>query len=287
MPRRFRPKSSLLANPIERRLASWLISAVTREEPLALRELDPPGSAASSRKNPDIGYTDRNGQEFVIEVTRLMAPRLMEVYNFAIEHISNVVSPQLDGLHFLTFRCDQLDHGIIPPAHARAIVTAITDRLDHGALPWPFKALDAYEITRGDDGTGWLQPFLLADPLPYNAKASDTQSQQLQRQFEAIVAETHEKMEGYRGHRILLVDIAQTGLDAEYHSLWLGGQKPLLAHWADDIASRWQNVEEIYLQPGVALWSADGLRIASPTAYTGEARGFHIRLRPGPVAWTP
>src|SRR5487761_1668215 len=71
-----------------------VISALTREEPLALRDLDAPGTIASSRKNPDIGYTDRHGQEYV----------------FAIDHISKVVSRQLNGLHFLSFRFDRLDH---------------------------------------------------------------------------------------------------------------------------------------------------------------------------------
>ena len=214
-----------------------------------------------------------------------MAPRLMQVYDFAIDHISKVVSRQLNGLHFLSFRFDRLDHGIIPLVHARAIVTAIADQLELRPLPTPFTPLDAYEVTRGDDGPGWLQPFLLSDTLPYDVPRSDAQAQRLERQFDAMVAEAHEKMDGHQGRRILLVDIAQTGLDAEYHALRLGGQRPLLDYWADDIAGRWENVDEIYFQPGVTVWNAEGLRIASPTAYTGEARGFHIRLRPGPVDW--
>lgn len=272
-----------MASPYERRLASWLVSGIAGERLQPDRCLDGP-SAIPGRRNPDVGFTDSQGNEYIVEVTRLLSPRLLEVYAFALDKISRVISPALSGLYVLNFRVDALPPpGVIPRGDVVPIIAAVEDALKRGSLPTPFEPLDGYEIKKLDDTGAWLEPFLLAEDV----QPSDDRALALQRQLESVVAEADQKLEGYPGRRILLVDIGQAGLDAEFHSLELGGIKPLLAHWTDALGAKWPNVQEIYLQPGVPVWTAAGLSIRSPTRYTGEPRGFHIRMRPTPVDWVP
>jgi hypothetical protein len=272
-----------MATPLERDLATVLVPRLAGQIVCFEGALD---TGASNRPNPDVAFSDSRAQRYVVEVTRLMPPRLMEVYSFARRSISEVLEPLLGGTYILSFRFDRLgpDHRI-PPNFAAAIVAAVEGELARGELPSPFHPSPDYELRKVDADGRRIEPWVLMKDLPFDASPADPEAVALQGQLERAVEEADRKLAGHRGRRILLVHLGHVGIDAEFHSGRFAGSVSLLDGWATQLSGRFPNVEEIYLDPGVSVWTEPWIAVRSEHRHSYSPRGFHIRLRPHPVTW--
>ncbi len=68
--------------------------------------------------------------------------------------------------------------------------------------------------------------------------------------------EASSKFQSYAGRHILLIDVSQTGLDVEFHPIRPGGKPGLMAIWVANLPPGVANVHEIYLEPGIRVWTA-------------------------------
>lgn len=276
-----------MANPNEQRLATALVERLSREQ-VACHDI-PTGP----QKTPDCRFVDSRGHEYVVEVTRLLWPPALAAYNFVVEKVSRVLEPDLGGpSYILYFRPDLFPGGLVSRADANGIVNAVRAQLALGSLPEPFTPLPGYEIRPSNSQGSWIEPWPVVPDLAYDIVNTDPAARALQDGFEAMVEEADEKLQNWSGRRILLVDIAQSGLDEMFHAVYLKGPPPLLAAWADALVGRWPEVEEVYLEPGVPVWTSamkggstamPWHAVRAPTRFAGQPRGVHIQMRPPPM----
>ncbi|MDQ6883726.1 MAG: hypothetical protein M3077_05740 [Candidatus Dormibacteraeota bacterium] len=279
---------------LEERQARGLLHALTGEDLAPVDKPDAAGMPWTPGKKPDFEFAPTAGMRCFVEVTRLLPPTLRQVEDFAKEHIGRPLAGVLPGSFFLWVYLDSLSRKGIPPEHAQGIVRDIVLRVRHGkgVVPRSFEPVTGYRVERFDDSGSRLIPMVLAADLPYDLGAHDPRAIELRSLFVKTVLEASEKFRSRAGRHILLIDISQTGLDAEIHVMAPGMSPSLMTTWTDDLPAQASSVQEIYVEPGISVWvSSDPranpftpqVKIRAGTRYSDEPRGFYLRLRPQPT----
>jgi len=277
---------------VAKKHALSLFSVLTGEQPRIWRDLDAPGAQLPPGKRPDFIGEDTCGREYVFEVTRLLTPELRRLENFAKHSIANHLEGRLPGRYFFWLSLDGMPKDGIPSADVNRILNNVQVRLEQGTLGDRFEPVPGYRIERFNGAGHSLIPLVLAQDLPYDLTFNDPLAIALQRQFESTVREASSKFRAYAGQCILLIDVSQTGLDMEFHAMRPGGNPGLMAIWTANLPQEVGNVHEIYLEPGVRVWTAPEPgadphvhlhRIRAGTRHVDEQRGCYVQLRPLPV----
>jgi hypothetical protein len=270
---------------VELRHATSLFSVLTGETPRTWHKADGRGTKLPPGKHPDFLFEDSRGQEYAFEVTRLLTPHLYRIEDFARSQIGSAVEGMLSGTYALRFSLDSVKRYGIAPAQAHGIITDIRLRLQQGQLPDRFTPAPGFLMEKLDSGGHSLRPMILAEDLPPDLRPDDPAAIALESELRRTILEADSKFESYRGRGVLLLDISQTGLDIEFHALCLGGKPGLMTSWIARLRPELANVREIYLEPGVRVWTADepAQLILAGANNADQHRGFYVRLHPQPV----
>ncbi len=229
---------------------------LTSEQPRVWRDLDASDAQLPPGKRPDFIGEDTRGVKYVFEVTRLLTPELRRVEDFAKHRIASPLEGKLPGSYFLWLSLDGMSKNGIPSGDARRIVDHLQAHLEHGTLADRFEPIPGYFVEKFDGAGHRLVPMVLAQDLAYDLAPNDPFAVALQRQFEDTVREASSKFQPYAGRCILLIDVSQTGLDMEFHALRPGRDQGLMAIWTNNLPAEVANVQAIYLEPGVRVWTA-------------------------------
>jgi len=128
---------------------------------------------------------------------------------------------------------------------------------------------------------------------PWDLGPGDARWEEMRAAFQAIVSEANQKFVGYSPRRLLLVDVALSYVDVELHAFDLRGREAPMLEWLLEPSLDRSNIDEIYLEPGVAVWrtppgeDVGKVRRRALTAhrYIDAPRGSYVRLWPPRPRW--
>jgi hypothetical protein len=266
-----------------------LVARLSGEELVPIEKPDAPGKPSRPGGNPDFVFVDSEGGRYVVEITRLLRPAVLDLEHHALRDVVAELGPVVPGVYLLEIDYDRWKDGINRDDSTR-IRTILGNQLSPGTMPDSLVVLDGIEITKiGDNGSA-LIPWLDTDD-PWDLGPGDPRWNELCADFRTIVAEANRKFTGFRGRRILLLDVALAPIDVELHGLNVGGREPPMLAWLTTGSVDRDNVDEIYLEPGVRVWRNlnDGpssqvrRRVLTGHRYLNQPRGFYLRLWPPPT----
>lgn len=245
----------------------------------SLYPLDKPDWTRVSRPegNPDFVFRDSSSREYVLEVTRLLPPELRNVEYTVRRRVCAALESGVTGTYILEIS------SAAPRANVLLPKASIDDtRRELCGLIAKGLPLDGHccrsglSLRKVGVGGNRIVPWITAPELPPDLQPNDATARELLHEFGNCVREGDEKFEGYTGTKLLVISIAESGLDIDYHRCLLSG-------WARSCSANLRNTDAIYVDPGIRVWQAhDGRRVLTGHRYVDKHRGYwKIYVRPG------
>ncbi|MDO8749654.1 MAG: hypothetical protein Q7K03_00690 [Dehalococcoidia bacterium] len=218
--------------------------------------LEKPDDERPSRKggHPDFRFEDDAKREYVLELTRLMKKELRNLEKFLLASVSRPIGNQLPGTYVLQIPVDAIGRNWIDPQVAQETVVEISQLVRSGTLGQAQKLRSGFVLTRVREDGGKLVVQLVAPELPYDLALNDPIAKDLGKEFRSIVQEADQKFQGYTGARVLLIGLAQSGLNHEFHAGRSKDGKGIMLMWADNEGKALRNIDYIYVEPGISVW---------------------------------
>lgn len=264
--------------------AKHFVRYLTRQELDPIDKPDAPGHRSRPQGDPDYVFKDRAGNQYVLELMRLLSPELRRLEEFVYDTICVPLENRLPGTYTLEIQIDKLNLGVMAASDAQRILHKVLALVTASRLDETQALSNGYVLAKATEEGSRLVPWLTVPELPYNLKVHDRAAKKLQRQFDAIVHDADNKFSGFSGWRILLIDLSQSSLDWEFHAERFRDGKGVLLTWAEQIGGKLTNVDFIYLEPGLKVWQvSDMRRVLAGHKYVDSPAGFYLMVwrRPG------
>lgn len=270
--------------PLELEQARHFLRWVTKEE---LAPIDKPDCTRPSRLggHPDYIFRDSEGQEYVLEVTRLLTPELRQLEQFAANRICRAVERYLTGTYILHIGlADPRGKGKIGPTIARSIVQQIMKLVQDDNLQGTQALSTGFAISKVRDDGRRVVPWVTAPELPFDLATDQPVAKDLEGEFDRLLLEADSKFREYGGIRVLLVNASQSGLNLEFHAQRFRASQGVMLIWVQEASLVTTNIDSICLEPGVNVWEAGtGERVLAGHKYIESRAGYYVELwhRPG------
>lgn len=229
--------------------------------------------------HPDYIFRDSRGQEYALELTRLLTQELRKLEQFVENSISGAVQSSLPGTYILRIPlADPRGKGRIDPVVANSTVQELMGLLQSHNLKESQRLSTGFDLIRVRDDGNRLVPWVTAPKLPYDLAVDHAIAKELEGEFFGLISEADHKFKDYGGLRVLLVNISQSGLDLEFHAQRFRDSQGIMLTWAENVSRISTNVDSICLEPGVRVWEADGDRVLAGHKYIESKAGYYVEL---------
>lgn len=264
---------------LELEQARHFLRWVTKEE---LTPIDKPDYMRPSRPggHPDYVFRDSGGQEYVLEVTRLLTPELRQLEQFVGNHICRAAESYLMGTYILRIRlADPRGKGRIDPTIARSTVQEIMKLVQDGNLQTTQVLSSGFTLIKVRDDGNRVVPWVTATELPFDLADDQPVAKDLEREFHRLILEADSKFRGYSGTRVLLINTSQSGLNLEFHAQRFRDSQGVMLTWVQNTPLVSTNIDSICLEPGVNVWEAgSNERVLAGHKYTESRAGYYVEL---------
>ncbi len=265
-------KSSLELNS-----AKHFMRWITRED---LDPIDKPDRSQPSRPggHPDFIFEDSRKHRYTLELTQLLTPELRSLENAVAAQVCAPVEHLLPGTYALHIHLtNPLGRGRIAPEVLKRTAQEIANILKGGTLQNTQQLSTGFVLWKARDEGNRLVPWVTSPELPFDLTAAHPVAKELRAAFEELVEEAALKFRGYNPYRLLLIATSQSGLALEFHAGRFKDGKGILLTWMDALCQRILNIDAIFLEPGVNVWSAGGKVIAGHK-YIESKAGHYTEL---------
>lgn len=238
--------------------ARHLMRWITRED---ISPIDKPDHSQPSRQggHPDFVFEDSRKRRYVLELSRLLTPELRSLENTVAAQVCAPVEHLLPGTYALHIHLtDPLGRGRIAPEVLKQTAQEIAKILKDGTLQNTQQLSAGFVLWKARDEGSKLVPLVTSPELPLDLTDAHPVAKELRAAFEELVEEADLKFRGYDPYRLLLIATSQSGLDLEFHAGRFKGSKGILLTWMDALCQRILNIDAIFLEPGINVWSAGG-----------------------------
>lgn len=262
-----------------RRLVRWL----TGSDGKLISTPDAPGRQTRPGGHPDAVVQDVSGNCYAVEVGRLLLPAIRNIEAFAKRRIAASLEGKLPGTFTLTIDISNQTRGKLDLGEAATVVGEVNQLLRAGSLRDSQTLGCGFTLARVLPQGSRLVPLIVGPSIAHNITEDDSSVAALKDFFDLQVEEADSKLRGWQGNRILLMDIGQSGLDWEFHAQKFKGGQGILITWAEIKCPNTQNLDFVFLEPGVHVWqvstsSGEGPQIYAGTKWVDQPRGFYPRL---------
>lgn len=262
-----------------RRLVRWL----TGSDGTLISTPDAPSRPTRPGGQPDAVLKDVSGKCYVVEVGRLLPPAVRNIDAFATRCIASPLEGKLPGTFTLTIDISKLVSGKLEPGQADTVVGEVNQFLRAGSLQDSQILAGGFTFTKVLPEGSRLVPQIVGPSIAHNVTEDDPSIADLKDFFDRQIAEADSKLRGWKGNRILLMDIGQSGLHWEFHAQKFKGGQGILLTWAAFKCPNTQNLDFIFLEPGVPVWqvsteSGQGPQIYAGTKWVDKPLGFYPLL---------
>ena len=257
--------------------AKSLMRWITHED---LASIDKPDCSRPSRPggNPDFVFEDSKKRRYVLELTRLLTPKLRSLENAVAVQVCAPVEYLIPGTYMLHIHLpDPLGRGKIDPKVLKQTAEEILRILKDGTLK-DSQQLSVGFILRKARGEGSkLVPWITSPELPFDLTDAHLIAKELRSAFEELIKEADLKFRGYDPYRLLLIATSQSGLDLEFHAGKFKDGKGILLTWMDALCHRILNIDAIFLEPGINVRSWGG-KVMAGHKYVESKAGHYPEL---------
>ena len=190
---------------LELEQAKHFIKWITNEDLVPVEK--PDCTRPSTRKHPDYRFRDCRGQEYVLELTRLLTPKLRELEDAAAKKICTPVESLLLGTYTLHIPLtDPLGRGRIAPRIAERTAEEILRLIKDGSLQEIQHLSTGFVLAKVRDDGHRLVPWVTVPELPFDLTDDYPIAKELRSAFEELVLEADCKFRDYGGFRLLLIN---------------------------------------------------------------------------------
>ena len=247
---------------------------------------DAPGRPSRRGGRPDYEF---GGGEMYVEVTSLLRPGVRRLEDRLRKQISAPVGPRLTGIYILHADLDVWESKSRDRRELAMLRETIEMWLTRDPLPVRAALGEGVEISRAREDGGELVPWVERSD-PWNIGMDDSRWLEIEATFKDVVAESNRKFADYSGRRVLLIDVSLVLIDSDIHARDFLNPTAPIAAWLENSTVLRENVDEIYLEPGMPVWRpATGqridrhrLRVLTGHRYLHWPRGFYVRVWPAP-----
>jgi hypothetical protein len=250
---------------------------ITHED---LTPIDKPDQSQPSRPggHPDFVFEDYRKRRYALELTRLLTPELRSLENTVVAQVCTHVGDLLSGTYGLHIHLtDPIGRGRIIPEVLKQTAQEIVKILKDGTLQNTQQLNAGFVLWKAKDEGNSLVPWVTSPELPFDLTDAHPVARKLRAAFEELVIEADLKFRGYDPYRLLLVATSQSGLDLEFHAGRFKDGKGILLTWMDALSERIGNIDAIFLEPGVNVWSAGG-KVMAGHKYVESKAGYYLEL---------
>jgi len=125
-----------------------------------------------------------------------------------------------------------------------------------------------------------LVPWITMAELPLYLDGRSKVGRGLRDELARIVSECDTKFEGFSGHRIVLLDISQCGLDVDFHAGFSKSGPGIVRKWCSKLLKKTSNIDHVCLEPGIRVWKTSMNRVLTGHKYVDKQAGHY------PEVWT-
>lgn len=270
-------------SPQEVEQARHFISWVTRED---LPPAEEPDYTRPSRPggHPDFIFEDSSGELYILEITRLLTPELRSLEEFVKKHLATPLEGNLDGTYTLEIPAQNLVGMRLPKRTTQQLKDEIETLIGNpNRMPGPYRLSNDFTLTKVRDDMSKLVPWITIAELPLNLDARSKVGRGLRYELARILSEGDTKFDGYSGHRIVLIDISQCGLDVDFHAGFSKSGPGIVRRWCSKLLKKTSNIDHVCLEPGIRVWKTSMNRVLTGHKYVDKQAGHYpeVWTRPG------
>lgn len=221
---------------------------VTMCEPTNVTRLD----WSKDRKRPEFAFYYPSGQRYTLELTSWLTPELKKLQSFLQTNVAHPLRDRLPGTFALYVPFDKLTSGQITKTQADRLVAEIK-HIYSSQLLQQINPLSIGRLAKVRDDGNKLVPVITCPETVYLDETSQS-TRRLRLELTKILAEAQEKFRWYRGIRVLVLDIAQNGLDIDYHAGISIEGPGIVCRWISAILDPSSAIHYICLSQGMRIW---------------------------------
>jgi hypothetical protein len=262
---------------LERDSAKDFMRWITRENLIPICK---PDHSQPSRPggHPDFIFEDSGTRRYSLELTRLLAPELRSLEKTVIKQVCTPFENRIHGTYGLNIHLsDPLGRGRISHEILKQTAQEIAIMLEKGTLQDTQQLRAGFTLWKARDEGRKIVPRITSPELPFDLDSGHSIAKPLQTAFIEIVKEADLKFRGYDPYRLLLIATSQSGFDLEFHAGKFKGGKGILLTWMDDLCQSISNIDAIFFDPGINVWSVGG-KVMTGLKYVESRAGYYVEL---------
>ncbi|MBL7165787.1 MAG: hypothetical protein ISS55_04805 [Dehalococcoidales bacterium] len=212
----------------------------------------------------------------MIEVTRLLTPELRTLEGQLQKNVASGFQGDVKGTWALEVPPEVLGQLDLRGQAAQQVVTEITGILTAGGRSPGRHVLDnGFVLWQAREDGAKIVPLVTMRGLPAEADGRSKQGRALRNELGRILREAHCKFQGYAEHRILLVDVSQSGLDVDFHAGFSKSGPGILRKWCSALLTRRTNIDHVCLEPGIRVFRGITNLLATGHKYVDTPGGYY------------
>jgi hypothetical protein len=211
-------------------------------------------------------------------LTRLLTPELRNLESTVTLQVCAPVEHLIPGTYGLNIHLtDPLGRGKVPPGVLRQTADEILRIMQNSTLQDTQELSTGFTLWKARSEGSKIVPWITSPELPFDLTDDHPIAKELRRAFEKVIGEADLKFKGYNPYRLLLIGTSQSGLDLEFHAGRFKDGKGILLTWMDAFCHRIMNIDAIFLEPGINVWSAGG-KVMAGHKYVESKSGYYLEL---------
>lgn len=221
---------------------------VTMCEPARVVRLD----QGKDRPRPDFAFYYASGQRYTLELTRWLTPELKRLQSFLQTRVSQPLNDSLSGTFALYIPFEKLLNGQVTRMQAHSLIAEIKQICASRVEQRTYQLSIATLAKVRDDGNKLVSVITCPETAYLDENNKTTKS--LKSELGKILREAQRKFRYYRGIRVLLLDIAQNGLDIDYHASISKEGPGIVCRWLSTMLSSSTAMHYVCLSQGMRVW---------------------------------
>lgn len=250
---------------------------VTNKKPLRYLRLD----RDKSRSRPDYAFYYGNGVRYTVELERWLPPNIRRLEDQANQRVSRILDQELPGIFMWSLPIELVPDGKLIPTLAKAVISEIRSSVSKLTTS-NFQSLSLGKLTKmSSSGSRLIVEVLRKEPV--NIARHPHLMRSLKALLGEILAKGEKKFYGYRGVRVLLLSIEQSGLDLDYHARRSKYSEGIIRRWIQERIKLSTRIDYVCAAQGVRVWQGADIRIMTGHKYVDQPHPSYEEVwhRPG------
>lgn len=262
---------------VERALITSFMDWATNGKPLRYLGLD----RDKSRSRPDYAFYFGHGVRYTVELERWLPPNVRRLESQANQRVSKILEQKLPGIFIWSLPIELFPDGEITPNAAKVVVSEIRS-LALELATFNTQPLSLGILTKiSNSGNKLVVQVMGKEPL--NVARYPRLMRSLKVLLEEILAKAEKKFYRYRGVRVLLLSVEQSGLDLDYHARRSKYSEGIIRRWIQERIGTLTRIDYVCVAQGIRVWHGADTRILTGHKYVDQPQPSYEEVwrRPG------